>query len=244
MLSASVQGQVGAFRIEVAFEVGAGPLVLLGPNGAGKTRILRMLLGVDAPIQGRIQVGEATLFDSRAGVSLPVEARRLGYLPQSYALFPHLSVLDNVAFALPGAARARREKAREMLAALELSSLADRRPGSLSGGEAQRVALARALSVEPRALLLDEPLAALDVGARRATRTFLAGYLRQVNLPSVVVTHDASDVAELADSVLVVEAGRVVQRGSWADLVESPASPFVSEFTALHRAAGRAPRAQ
>ncbi|MFT3724002.1 MAG: ABC transporter ATP-binding protein [Hyphomonadaceae bacterium] len=239
MLQAKLRGRLGQFELDVELEVGQAPLVVLGPNGAGKTTLLRMLLGAEQPSAGYVRVGDATLFDSQAQLCVPIELRRFGYLPQHYALFPHLSVLDNVAFALAGSARERRERARSMLATLSLAELGERRPGSLSGGEQQRVALARALAIQPRALLLDEPLGALDVGARRSTRRFLASYLRELGIPSLVITHDAVDAAELGDGVLVLEGGRVSQRGGWDELLRKPASPFVEEFTALSRAALR-----
>jgi molybdate transport system ATP-binding protein len=234
-LRARLQARVGALTIDVDLEAGAGPLVVVGPNGAGKTSLLSLLLGVLPAHGGRVQLGGDVLFDAAAGVEIPVEARRIGYVPQDFALFPHLTVRGNIDFALASASpttprdeRARRAEA--VLRELSLDSIADRRPSTLSGGEKQRAALARALSVQPRALLLDEPLAALDIHARREVRTFLSTYLRALSVPTIVVTHDPEDAQSLGTRVAVLEAGRIVQLGSWAELHARPATPFIEEL--------------
>jgi molybdate transport system ATP-binding protein len=232
-LRARLAGRAGALRLEVELEVAAGPLVVVGPNGAGKTSLLLLLLGALRPESGRIQLGERVLFDSDAGIDVPLEGRQLGYVPQDYALFPHLSVRQNIRFALQSSGLRAAEleaRTREALADLLLEPLAERRVTALSGGEKQRVALARALSVRPRALLLDEPLAAFDIAARRTTREFLASYLARLALPTIVVTHDAADAQALGRQIAVLEAGRIVQSGSWAELGAQPASAFVREF--------------
>lgn len=233
LLSARIRGVAGRLALDVELTLGAGPLVLVGPNGAGKTSVLLCLLGVLQPEAGRIQVGERVLFDSEQGIDVPLEARQLGYVPQDYALFPHLSVRHNLEFALRSSGVKGQEvgeRALGVLGDLELTRLAERRATQLSGGEKQRVALARALCVRPRALLLDEPLAAFDVSARRETRAFLAHYLQQLELPTLVVTHDAADARALGERIAVLEAGRIVQSGSWAQLEAQPASDFVREF--------------
>jgi molybdate transport system ATP-binding protein len=224
-LAASLAAQLGRLSLDVALDTGAGTLALVGPNGAGKSSVLRLLVGSLALTRGRVAVSGDVLLDTDARVDVPLERRRLGYVPQDYALFPHLTVRQNVAF--PGAGEAR---VGELLRELGLEALAGRRPPSLSGGERQRVALARALAVSPRALLLDEPLAALDVHARHEVRTFLAGWLQRVALPTVLVTHDATDAQVLAQRLVVLEAGRVVQVGTWAELVARPATKFVEAF--------------
>jgi molybdate transport system ATP-binding protein len=236
-LRARVEARVGTLRIDVALETGQGPLVVIGPNGAGKTRLLSIMLGVLPIERGRIEVDGEVLVDTTLRRDVPLEHRRLGYVPQDYALFPHWTVRENIDFALSSTPSApdREERAQRVaavLADLAIRELAERRTQSLSGGEKQRVALARALCVRPRALLLDEPLAALDVHARREVRTFLASYLRELGLPTLVVTHDAADARQLGPQIAVLEAGRITQRGSWDELARAPASKFVEEFVA------------
>ncbi|MGA9523124.1 MAG: ABC transporter ATP-binding protein [Myxococcaceae bacterium] len=223
--------------MDVELETGDGPLVVVGPNGAGKTTVLSLLLGALPAERGRVEVGDEVLLDTEGGIDVPLEDRRLGYVPQDLALFPHLSVRENLAFALGSAPvrlsrsdRAQRIDA--LLHELGLGHCAERKPGTLSGGEKQRVALARALSIEPRALLLDEPLSALDVHTRSEVRSFLAAYLRTVKLPTVIVTHDPVDAWALGHSVAVLDAGAIVQSGSWSEIVARPASPFVAAFVA------------
>lgn len=218
--------------LDVELSGGAGPLALVGPNGSGKTTLLRTLAGARRPRAGRVEVDGIPLFGP--DVDVPIEARRMGYVPQGYGLFPHLRVVDNVAFGLRDGPRvARQAAATRMLAALDCAHLARRWPRRLSGGEQQRVALARALVIEPRMLLLDEPLAALDATTRRAVRAFLAEHLRALGRPSIVVTHDARDVAALDAPVCVLEGGRIVQRGSLDALRRDPATDFVAEFVAV-----------
>jgi molybdate transport system ATP-binding protein len=235
MLEARLLGRVGTLAIEVELDTNDGTLVIVGPNGAGKTSVLLMILGALEPSAGRIAVDGRVLFDSRALVKVRLEERALGYLPQEYALFPHLDVLENVEFVLkcrpegPNAHNVR-ERALAVLDELDMSAFAGRRVHTLSGGEKQRVALARALAAEPSALLLDEPLAALDVGARREVRAFLRSYLDKLALPTVIVSHDAKDAAELGDRVAVLERGRISQLGSWAELQSAPKTPFIQEF--------------
>jgi ABC-type sulfate/molybdate transport systems ATPase subunit len=180
-------------------------------------------------------VGERVLFDAAQNVDLPPEARRVGYVPQGYALFPHLSAVDNVSFGLASRphfrpAHARREEALRWLAELGSGGLAERFPHELSGGEQQRVALARALILEPDVLLLDEPLAALDTTSRRTMRAFLAGHLQRRARPALVVSHDVKDVLALGGQVAVLENGRVVQRGSAQELARRPNTAFVAEL--------------
>ena len=236
MLSVSLEGRVGPLALAADFDTSRGPVVVTGPNGSGKTSLLLMILGVRRPERGHVSIAGSPLFDAEKGVDLPVEARRIGYLPQSFGLFPHLSAAENVEFALACRApsipaRARRERARELLAELGMEALARARPSALSAGERQRVALARAMAAEPRALLLDEPFAALDIGTRRQVRVFLHDYLTRLQLPTVVVSHDAKDAQAIGGTIAVLEAGRVVQTGAWSELSAKPASDFVRELT-------------
>ena len=235
--SAQLQARVGELRIDVALSGDHGPLALIGPNGSGKTTLLRCIAGAHRPARGEVVVGDVTLMSEARGIDLPSELRRVGYVPQGYGLFPHLRVIDNVAFGLSTGPRRlpraeRRRRALQVLADLDCDHLADRLPARLSGGEQQRVALARALAIEPDMMLLDEPLAALDATARRAVRRFLAERLRALKLPSIVVTHDVRDVVALAARVCVIEAGRIVQRGDVEALRAAPATEFVAEFVA------------
>lgn len=223
--SADVSAQLGTLRLDVHLSGGDDALLIIGENGAGKTTLLRILAGA-IPAKGRIQVADRVLLDTDAGIALPPQSRSIGYVPQGYGLFPHLSARDNVAFGLTGPGR--RAQAEAMLASLDLTRLADLRPRHLSGGQQQRVALARALVTRPRLLLLDEPLAALDVGARRQMRTLLADHLD--GIPAVVVTHDVRDVRALGEQVAVLSDGAVVQSGSISAVEAAPALPFVAEF--------------
>ena len=199
---AQVQAKVGALQLDVDLSGNSTPLALVGPNGSGKTTLLRILCGAYKPTWGEITLCGVTLWSSARGIDLIPEARSMGYVPQGYGLFRHRNVLDNVAFGLSTRAhrvhRAERLRvAQAMLQELECGELGRRFPDELSGGEQQRVALARALVINPKMLLLDEPLSALDVGTRRRLRSVLAGRLRSLARPCVVVTHDARDVAQL-----------------------------------------------
>jgi len=233
-LEIDVEGRVGGLDVQVRLATAGKPLVLVGPNAAGKTSLLLMILGALRPERGRVKLDGRLLFDAEQGIDLPPEDRGVGYVPQDYGLFPHMTVVGNVAFGLECrrrlARRERRRRALELLDALEVAHLASRFPRSLSGGEGQRVALARALASEPQALLLDEPLAALDAGVRRQMREFLPSRLAMLELPAIVVTHDPGDAAAFGQDIAVIEQGRVVQRGTLAALAEAPASAFVTEL--------------
>ncbi|HWA72127.1 MAG TPA: ABC transporter ATP-binding protein [Polyangiaceae bacterium] len=236
-LRATLSGHVGSLSLSLELDTGEGPLVLVGPNGSGKTSLILMLLGVLPVERGRIHVGKTVLLDTDQRVALPMEQRQLGYVPQDYALFPHMTVQQNLEFAVSSArsTEERQQRARQrdaLLAELELEPLLGRLATRLSGGEKQRVALARALSTSPRALLLDEPLSALDAESRAEVRAFLARYLSRLRLPTLVVTHDAADAMALGQCVAVLERGRLVQQGTWAELSARPASRFVEELVA------------
>jgi len=185
-----------------------GTLVLFGASGAGKTLTLRALAGLRRPEAGRIQCGTRTLFDADAGVMVPPQARRVGYVPQQAALFPYLTVRGNVGFGVPRATRAARVES--LLEDLDLTRLGDRDPASLSGGEQQRVAIARALATAPELLLLDEPFSSLDRPARLELRTWFAAHVRAQALVVVLVTHDADEARALGDRMVVVEDGATI----------------------------------
>jgi len=224
--SADFTALLGDFSLAMALSGGAEPLLIIGENGSGKSTLLRILAGALPISTGRIVLDGRVLEDADAGTRLPPQGRRIGYVPQGYGLFPHLTVVDNVAFGLRGATR--RQRAMAMLATLECAELRDRYPRQLSGGQQQRIALARALITEPALLLLDEPLAALDVAARRQVRTALASHL--AGRPSIVVTHDVRDVRALGGRVAVIEDGQVIQQGTAAALARAPKTAFVNEF--------------
>ena len=221
-----------AFTLELTLEVGDEALALVGPSGAGKTTLLHAIAGLVQPLQGRISCGEVWL-DTERGVALPPEERSVGLVFQDYALFPHLSVAENVAF---GA----RRPVGEILERLDIARLAGIRPRQLSGGERQRVALARALAREPKALLFDEPLSALDAPTRAGVRSYLRDLLRELALPTLLVTHDYADAVALAARVGVLVDGKLVQVGRPAELLTEPATPFVAELVGANVLFGRA----
>ena len=224
MLDLELEVVRDGFTLDAQLSLGPGPTALVGPNGAGKSTLLRALLGAVPVRRGRIVLDGRTLLDTAREVAVPAEDRRVAWVPQDYALFPHLTVLENVAFGSPGPAG--RARALEVMEQLGLTPLASRRPGALSGGECQKVALARALGGEPRALLLDEPLAALDADTRETTRTRLAETLCRLAIPSLVVTHEMRDVLALGGPVVLLEAGRVRSTGALEAFRASPPSEF------------------
>ncbi len=230
-LVVDVAVQVGTLALEVAFDV-ARTVAVVGPNGAGKTTLLRTLAGGHTPSRGHVRVADRLLFDAGMGIDLPPEHRHVGYVPQADGLFGHLDVLDNVRFGLTGRGLDRAavdDRARDSLETFGAAHLAARSVPTLSGGERKRVALARALATDPALLLLDEPLSALDVSARRGMRELLGAQFAARGIPVVLVTHDPRDVHALVEQVLVLEAGRVVQRARPADIAAGAATPFVSE---------------
>jgi molybdate transport system ATP-binding protein len=237
-LVADVSVRRGAFLLQAVVRCGDGETVaVLGPNGAGKSTLLRALAGLEPISAGQIAVGGRVLEDVATGVRIPAEQRRTGVLFQDYRLFPHLSAADNVAFGLRAAGVHRpqaRRAAEELLGRLGLHGLADRRPRELSGGQAQRVALARALAGRPCCLLLDEPLSALDAEVRSDVRRLLRTVLTGFAGPSVLVTHDPLEALTLADRMVVLEHGRVVQEGVPAQVAGRPATAYVATLVGLN----------
>ena len=232
----------GSLSLDVWLNAAPGEVVaLLGPNGAGKTTILRALAGLLAIERGSIQLDGAMLDDPAGGVFVQSEQRSCGVMFQQYLLFPHMSVLENVAFGL----RARgvdkshaHEQARLWLGKVGSTAVEKSRPDQLSGGQAQRVALARALASEPKLLLLDEPLAALDAGTRVEVRRELRRHLGGFAGSAVMVTHDPVDAYTLADRVVIVEHGQVVQDGSFVEIAAHPRSPYVAELVGVNLLTG------
>ena len=236
-MSIAVQGVYKRFGEYVALEdvnleVPTGQLVaILGPSGCGKTTLLRIIAGLETPDAGRV------FLQGREATELSVRQRRVGFVFQHYALFRHMTVFDNVAFGLtvrprrerPPAA-AIRAKVEELLALVQLESAASRRPMQLSGGQRQRVALARALAVEPEVLLLDEPFGALDTQVRQELRRWLRRLHDALHFTSLFVTHDQAEALEVADGVIVMNRGRIEQRGSPEQIYDEPATGFVHRF--------------
>jgi molybdate transport system ATP-binding protein len=243
-LDATVRLRLGALDLDAHVGVAAGEVVaVLGPNGAGKTTLLRVLAGLVAPASGRVVLDGSILDDPAAGVWVPPERRPVGVVFQDGLLFPHLSALDNVAFGLRCRGLTRSEarvRARDQLEQAGLGDLAARRPVALSGGQTQRVALARALVIEPRLLLLDEPLSALDAGARVEVRRALRRELATFEGTRLLVTHDPLDAVALADRLVVLEQGRVVQSGPIADVTARPRSRYVADLVGTNLMRGTA----
>jgi molybdate transport system ATP-binding protein len=228
----------GTLSLDVDLQVAAGEtLALVGPNGAGKSSCLLAIAGLLHIDGGLIRLGDELLDGGPQGPFVPPERRGIGFLFQDHLLFPHLSVLDNVAYGLRARGRSQREaraQARAWLTRVGLADRAEVRPRELSGGQAQRVALARALAPEPRLLLLDEPLAAVDVSARQSLRRELREHLRTFAGPRLLVTHDATDAFVLADRIAVLEGGRIVQIGSAAEIGSRPRSRYVADLVGLN----------
>ncbi len=220
------------FRLQLTVDTGPGVFALVGPSGAGKTTLLRAVAGLARPDRGTIRLAGRTLFDAAAGIDVAAQDRRVGIVFQDYALFPHMTVAQNVAYG--------RGRSEGLLARFGIAHLAGERPGRLSGGERQRVALARALATEPDVLLLDEPLTALDRATRSAVRGELAALLTGLGVPTVLVTHDFDDAAVLAGQVGVLVEGRLRQVGTPGELLAAPADAFVASFAGLNLLRGQA----
>ncbi|WP_199424962.1 ABC transporter ATP-binding protein [Actinotalea solisilvae] len=235
----------GSFALDVDLTVDGGEvLAVVGPNGAGKSTLLRAVAGLEALDAGRLTLGGRVLDDAAARVFVPPAGREVGTVFQDHRLFPHLTAAANVAFGprARGADRATADAAaRAWLDRLGVGHLATRRPHELSGGQAQRVALARTLAADPRALVLDEPLAALDPRARADVHRALAEHLAPFAGPCVVVTHDVVDALVLADRLVVLEDGRVVQEGAPGAVVRRPATPYVAHLLGLNLCTGPVP---
>lgn len=243
-LSAHVVIQRGALSVDVAFEVRPGQvLALLGPNGSGKSTMLRVLAGLARPQAGRVSLDGQLLDDPATGVRVAPHLRPVGMVFQDHLLFPHLSTVDNVAFGLRarGASRQRAGViAAEWVARMNLSDHGSAKPRSLSGGQAQRIALARALAGSPRLLLLDEPLSALDARTKLDVRADLRHHLADYAGATVLVTHDPVDAMALADVLLVVEKGAVVQVGAPVDVARRPRTDYVARLVGLSLLSGTA----
>ncbi|GAA4850639.1 ABC transporter ATP-binding protein [Pseudonocardia benzenivorans] len=247
-LAASVRLERRAFTLDVALDVEPGEVVaVLGPNGSGKSTLLGVLAGLLLPDAGQVRVGETVVTDVGAGISVPPHRRGVGLLAQQPLLFPHLTALANVAFG-PRAAgvgkREAQERARELIAdvlpGLDADEMSRRRPSQMSGGQQQRVALARALAPRPGLLLLDEPLAALDVDATPAMRSLLRRVIRDAKQTALLVTHSALDALVLADRIAVLGGGRIVEQGATREVLTKPRTPFTARIAGLDLVPGTA----
>lgn len=222
-----------SFDLRAALSIEDETIAIIGPSGAGKTSLLLTVAGLQRPSSGRIVLGGDPWFDSERGVHLQPERRRVGYLPQDYGLFPHLTIAGNVRFA------GKRDRP-DLLERFGIGHLSDARPRQLSGGERQRVALARALAREPRVLLLDEPFGALDAITRNEVRHELGDVLADIRLPTLLVTHAFGEAAALARRVAVLDRGRLVQVASPAELIRAPANVMVAALSGANILAGTA----
>jgi molybdate transport system ATP-binding protein len=252
MLDAQLEKTLNArstapFKLDLRFKAAPGVLILFGASGAGKSLTLQLLAGLQTPDQGTIQVGDDVLFDSSRQISLPVRLRRVGFVFQNLALFPHLNTRQNVAYGLAHLGTAdRQQRVDAMLEKLQINTLADRSPQTLSGGEQQRVALARALVTCPRMLLLDEPLSALDLSIKRSIVADLQRINQELRIPILYVTHDRSEALSLGERLLLLEAGRVVAEGKPIDVLNQPLKESVANLTGVEnlfdvRVVGRNP---
>jgi molybdate transport system ATP-binding protein len=243
-LEARVRTGVGDFDLDVQLEVAAGELVaVLGPNGAGKTSLLRALAGLLPLNAGRVILEGRVLEDPEAGIHVPSEKRPIGMVFQDYLLFPHLSVLENVAFGLRARGMARAAAIAEAGRWLERVGLPgewNRKPSSLSGGQAQRIALARVLAGNPALLLLDEPMAALDASTKVDFRRDLRRHLESFRGVRLLVTHDPLEAMAMADRLVVLENGRVLQSGTPSDVTQHPRSRYVADLVGVNLFRGRA----
>lgn len=237
MFSVDIEKELRDFRLEVSFKVSEGEtLVLIGENGSGKSTILNLISGLLDPEKGEVTLNGEVLFSDKEKINIASNERNIGYLFQSYALFPHYTVFDNVAFGLRCRGM-KKEKVNtivsDQLKAMHLSEFSNIYAGSLSGGQKQRVALARALVLEPGLLLLDEPLAAVDVLVQAEMRQELRQRIKEARTPSLIVTHKLVDALELGDRIAIIHEGEVIQEGTPSEVFEKPESDFVARFTGM-----------
>src|SRR5437667_6166693 len=243
MLTVQLDTHLNTFHLDIGFTAEVGKTaVLLGESGAGKSTVLRLLAGLLHPEQGYISFAGVTYLDSKRHIIIPPQERPFGYVFQDYVLFPHMNVFENVAFGLHAQHLSRqitRQRVGEALEQVHLAGYDQRRHAQLSGGQQQRVAIARALALQPQLLLLDEPLAALDVQTRREVRQELRNLLSGTGITTVMVTHQYLEALLFGYHILVLEQGRVIQQGSHRDLLQYPRSSYVAELVGMNFFRGR-----
>jgi molybdate transport system ATP-binding protein len=233
-LEVVIRCTLGRFQLDVSFASTSRRIVLFGPSGGGKTATLRALAGIMRPNSGVIRVNGETLYDSATRLNVPSHKRRVGYVPQGYALFPHLTIEQSVAYGLSGVPKKRRAATvREMMELVGLAGLESHYPHQLSGGQQQRVAVARALAPEPRIVLLDEPFSAVDAPLRAELRRDLAALQQRSSATLVLVSHDLADAFALGDFIVAIDQGRVLQQGVRDDLYYRPQSKKVAELVGV-----------
>lgn len=234
LLSVHLELQYREFTLCPRFETGPELVVVFGPSGAGKSLTLRAIAGLVTPFRGLIRLGTRVLFDPINKIDLPPQKRNVGYVPQNFALFPHRTISENIAFGLQALPSTDRDlRVQELLAIMQLEREKDRKPHEVSGGQQQRVALARALATRPALLLLDEPLGALDEPIRDHLRTEIRALQRRYEIPIVLVTHNLSEAYILADRLVVIETGEVAQAGPRDEVFRKPVTPSVARLMGM-----------
>lgn len=233
-LSAHVFRKLSGFTLGVNFSARAGLIVLFGPSGAGKSLTLQAIAGLFSLDESRISLGDQIWHDSAKNLYVPAQQRKIGYVPQSYALFPHLSVAQNIAFGVTIRRDRCKQRVAELVHLMQLDGSEHLRPAQLSGGQQQRVALARALAISPRLLLLDEPFSALDAPIRETLRDELRAFHDRLHIPLVLVTHDALEARTLADTIVVIQKGCVIQAGTPENVFRSPRTVSVARMLGMN----------
>ena len=235
-LQVSVEKVLSGFALDVSWEVGNELAVLFGFSGAGKSMTFRMIAGLTVPDRGLITLDNRVLFDRPSGTDLSPQERSLGYVFQDLALFPHMTVMENIRFGGPGKDRKLRDgEARMLIRRFRLSGLENRLPSQISGGQQQRVALARALMRHPKALLLDEPFSALDAPVRTEMQRLVKEVQQELSIPVVLITHDLNEACGIADRMIVYSSGRVLQAGTPAEIVRHPSAAEVEQLVSFRR---------
>ena len=223
--------KLGEFQLKVSYAGERGILGILGASGCGKSMTLKSIAGIETPDSGTIRIGDQVLFDASSRINLRPQQRKVGYLFQSYALFPTMTVEQNIMAGLTGRKQEKLARVREMVERFQISGLEKRLPGQLSGGQQQRVALARIMAYEPEALLLDEPFSAMDVYLKERLRLEMAEVLREYQGVSVLVTHDRDEAYQLCDQLMLMDNGRVIKAGPTKQLFEQPGSVQAARLT-------------